>query len=177
MMRFALVPALALLAIAPAAVAEDGQAPTKVDLVATVFAGFADGATTQLSPEPMIVARMGEGTYEARSESGATATLVAVESAPCVFDMTFSLGDQVFPVRVDVTLIEAISFETAQGMGLSEPVTPYTLHLTGPEGIAVRPKPDGTTEPLDSSPSVVTSLKPAELEAAAASLRELCPTR
>ena len=71
----------------------------------------------------------------------------------------------------------ACAFETAGGMGLSEPVTPYTVQLTGPEGIAVRLKEDGTTEPLDNSPSIVTSLKPDELEAAAAALQELCPNR
>ena len=99
-----LLSATALVAAAPAAMAQD--TPQGVDLVATVIAGLADGATAQLAPEPLVFARLAPGSYEGKTATGLAARLVVVESSPCLFDMTFSFGEESFPVRLDAGLPE-----------------------------------------------------------------------
>lgn len=169
-----LLPAVALFAFAPAAFAEDAAS---VDLVALVVAGFADGATVQVSPEPMVVTRTAAGAYEGKGESGTPATMTVVEGSPCVFDMTFAMEGQSFPVRLDVGLIQSIAFKEGGSMGLAEPMKPWAVEFTGDPNLAVRIKEDGTTEALPGSPTVATSVPLADLEAGAAKLKELCPTR
>jgi hypothetical protein len=170
-----LLPALACLAFAPAALAEDQ--PLAADLVALVVGGFADSATVQIAPEPMVVTRTAAGAFAGKAESGASATMVVVETSPCVFDLVFTMADQVFPVRFDAGLVEAIAFVEGGDMGLAEGIKPWTVQFTGDENLAVRAKDDGTIEPLSGSPTIVTSVPLAELEAGAAKLKELCPTR
>ena len=170
-----LLSAFAIIAATSPAWAEDK--PLGVDLVATVIAGLADGATAQLAPEPLIFKRAAPGSYEGTTATGVAANLVVVESSPCVFDLTFTFGDQTLPVRIDAGLIKSIKFVEGGSMGLAEPMKPWSVQLEGPEGLASRLLADGGTEALDNSPPIATSIPLAELEAAAANLQELCPTR
>ena len=170
-----LLPALACLAVAPAALAED-QA-LAVDLVALIVGGFADGATVQVTPEPMLVTRTGAGAFEGEAGSGMPATMTVVETSPCLFELTFAMADQVFPVRFDMGLVQSIVFAEGGSMGIAEGVTPWEVQFTGDPNLAVRPKEDGTVEPLTGSPTIATSVPVADLEAGAAKLKELCPAR
>jgi hypothetical protein len=151
--------------------------PLGIDLVATVLAGIGDGATAQIAPEPMIFARTAPGSYEGKTAAGLAATLTVVESTPCLFDVTFTFGDQSFPVRIDAGLITSITFVAGGSMGLAEPMQPWSVQLGGPEGLASRVLADGGTEALDNSPPLATSIPLVELEAAAARLQALCPAR
>lgn len=167
--------ALAALAFASTAAAEDG--PLTVDLVAMVVGGFADGASVQVSPEPVVVARTAPGTYSGTTQSGQAQAMTVVESSPCLFDLTFAVGDESFDVRLDMGLVQSIAFESAGDMGLAEGIAPYAVKFTATEGFAVRPLADGTVEALSSSPSIATSVPVAELQAAATQLGERCPAR
>jgi hypothetical protein len=170
-----LLPALAVLAAVPAALAQ--EPPVSVDLVAAVVVGFADGATVNMTSEPMLVSRTGPGAFAGTAPSGTTATLLAVETTPCIFDISFALGAEILSVRIDVGRIDSIVFEPGGSMGLGDTVKPYTVRLNGPEGLAQRVDPDGSTETLSNSPPIATSLPPVELEAAATALKQACPTR
>ncbi len=170
-----LLAAIVLAAAVTPALAQDE--PQGIDLIATVIAGVGDGATAQIAPEPLTFTRTAPGSYEGKTETGITAALAVVESSSCVFDLTFTFGEESFPVRVDAGLIKSIKFVEGGSMGLAEPMKPWSVEIEGPEGLASRPLPDGSSEALDNSPPIATSIPLADLEAAAARLQELCPAR
>lgn len=168
---------LALVALAFASTATAEDAPVAVDLVAMVVGGFADGASVQVSPEPATVARTAPGIFTGTTESGAKQAMTVVESSPCLFDLTFTVGDESFDVRLDMGLVQSIALEPGGDMGLAEGLEPYAVRFTATEGFAVRPLADGTVENLSSSPSIATSVPLADLQAAATRLTGLCPAR
>lgn len=169
-----LLPALALVGFASAAAAQD--APS-VDLVALAFVGFAEGAQVSMGEEPTMVHQTGAGTFEGMTNGALDTTLTVAETTPCLFDLTFTHAGQTFRVRLDLGLVESIAYSPGGSMGLPEPILPYAIELTGAEGMAVRPLDDGTTEPLDNTPSLATSATMDQLQAAATALQEACPTR
>lgn len=169
-----LLPALALVISATAALAQEDR--PAVDLIASIFGGVADGATAIIAEE-MRFARSAAGRFEGRTPAGEIATLTVDETAPCLFLMTYSFQGTTFPVRIDYGMVRSIAFEPEEGEVPALPVAAYEVMIEGDEGLAVRLLPGGETTPLKHSPPIATSVPRAELEAAAARLKELCPAR
>ena len=172
-----LLPLLPVLALTGLAFPAQAQQPPNVDLVALAFVGFADGAQVSNGPEPTSITQTGPGTFSGTTAGVPGMSLLVVETTPCRFDLTFAEAGQTFRVRLDLGLIRSVSYRLGGSLGLPEPIRPYDLELEGEPGMAVRPLEDGSTEPLENSPSLASSATIEQLRSAATALKAACPTR
>lgn len=147
------------------------ETPDPVDLVATIFVGFADGATVEvMGGETAVVERTGPGLYRGAG-GGGEFTFTASEVGDCVYQGEFTFNEQSFAVVFDMAQIESIAFENPEP---ADGFTTYRVQLTGADTAVQIAAADGSLSNAGLSSPITTSVPLADLDAAAAALLELC---